>query len=147
MYYEHWKTYDPNGTEFISYAKLSDFVDSLEDPLRIKKPNKFKLIAMDLPVGENMEIHCMDILDALTKAFLANQNGEEEIEVVKEVVQTANRPKNYKPVTSTLEMQRKHFCARIITRHLRNYARKKRELRINQIISNKAIAYTEDTSI
>jgi len=33
MYYELWQKFDPEGTEFISYEKLSDFVATLEEPL------------------------------------------------------------------------------------------------------------------
>lgn len=40
MFYEVWENYDPKATHYISYKQLSDFVDTLEPPLRIPKPNK-----------------------------------------------------------------------------------------------------------
>ncbi|CAF4638153.1 unnamed protein product, partial [Rotaria sp. Silwood2] len=39
MYYEKWQRFDPLGSQFIRYDQLSDFVDDLESPLRIPKPN------------------------------------------------------------------------------------------------------------
>lgn len=48
------------------HSKLSDFCDTLKDPLRIAKPNTIKLIHMDLPLVPGDKIHCLDILLALT---------------------------------------------------------------------------------
>lgn len=47
-------------------SKLSDFCDTLKEPLRIPQPNTIKLISMDLPLVPGDRIHCMDILLALT---------------------------------------------------------------------------------
>lgn len=54
------------------YSKLSDFCDTLKDPLRIPKPNTFKLIQMDLPLVPGDRIHCLDILLALTAQVRAD---------------------------------------------------------------------------
>ena len=70
MYYEKWQLLDPSGAQFIRYDQLSDFVDQLEPPLRIPKPNHLLLVAMDLPICEDDRMHCVDILDGLTKYFL-----------------------------------------------------------------------------
>ncbi len=70
MYYEKWQRLDPSGSQFIRYDQLSDFVDGLEPPLRIPKPNQLALIGMDLPICEHDRMHCVDILDSLTKYFL-----------------------------------------------------------------------------
>ena len=48
MYYELWQKYDPNGTEFIPYETLSDFVSNLDKPLGIGQPNRLKLISFNL---------------------------------------------------------------------------------------------------
>lgn len=50
----------------VCHSKLSDFCDTLQDPLRIPKPNTIKLIHMDLPLVPGDKIHCLDILLALT---------------------------------------------------------------------------------
>ena len=62
MYYEVWKLYDPEATEFIPYAQLFDFVDKLKKPFRIRKPNLFKLISLNITICENNYVHCNDIL-------------------------------------------------------------------------------------
>lgn len=51
---------------FLFHSKLSDFCDTLKEPLRIPKPNTIKLISLDLPLVPGDKIHCMDILLALT---------------------------------------------------------------------------------
>src|SRR5699024_7413087 len=67
MYYEIWQKFDPKGTQFIPFSRLLDFVHTLEEPLQIPKPNKFKLISMDIPICVGDMCYCVDILDALTK--------------------------------------------------------------------------------
>lgn len=70
MYYELWGTYDPKATKYIPVDKLFDLVDELEEPLRVPKPNYFRLVMTDIPVCSGDLIHCSDILDMLTKLFL-----------------------------------------------------------------------------
>lgn len=73
MYYEIWQKFDPNGTQYLPYEKLSDFVDSLEDPLRISKPNELALVILDINIYEGNQCYCVDILDALTKYFFTRK--------------------------------------------------------------------------
>jgi hypothetical protein len=51
------------------YNALSDFLDVLEPPLQIHKPNKYKLISMDIPICKGDLCYCVDVLDALTKVW------------------------------------------------------------------------------
>ena len=62
MFFQIWQKYDPQGSEFISFSQLSDFVNDLEKPLRIPKPNDLKLISLNITLCENNMIHCSDIL-------------------------------------------------------------------------------------
>ena len=39
-----------SGTQYIDYKNLSEFLDVLEPPLQIPRPNKFKIIHMDIPI-------------------------------------------------------------------------------------------------
>ena len=113
MYYEKWQYLDPSGSQFIRYDQLSDFVDGLEPPLRIPKPNHLLLVAMDLPICEDDRIHCVDILDGLTKYFLgtldtpASAGTDAPIDIKKD------RPKDYHPITTTLQRQRENYLSRI----------------------------------
>ena len=127
MYYEIWQRYDPHGTEFINYDKLSDFVNELEEPLGIPKPNKLKLISLNLTICEKNLIHCSDILDALTKNFLGTSN-EIEQSINTETIKN-DRPATYKPKTNTIEFQRKNYCAKIITRAIKKYTKNKKTIK------------------
>jgi len=114
MYYERWQFLDPSGSQFIRYDQLSDFVDELEPPLRIPKPNHLLLVAMDLPICEDDRMHCVDILDGLTKHFLGTFDGsalgtntDATIDIKKD------RPKDYRPITTTLQRQRENYLGRL----------------------------------
>lgn len=114
MYYEIWQQFDPDGTQYIRYDQLSDFLDVLEPPLQIHKPNKYKIISMDIPICRGDMMFCVDILDALTKDFFARKgNAIEETGEINEVAPRADEL-NYDPVSSTLWRQREEYCARLI---------------------------------
>ena len=88
MYYEIWQQFDPNGTQYIKYNQLSDFLDVLESPLQIHKPNKYKIISMDIPICKGDLCFCVDVLDALTKDFFARKGNpvEETAELGEQMV-------------------------------------------------------------
>jgi len=120
MYYEKWQYLDPSGSQFIRYDQLSDFVDGLEPPLRIPKPNQLIFVAMELPICEDDRMHCVDILDGLTKYFLGSLNAsalgaatDASIDIKKD------RPKDYRPVTTTLQRKRESHLIRIGLRGFR----------------------------
>nr|ABH12275.1 putative voltage-gated sodium channel [Cyriopagopus schmidti] len=120
MYYEIWQNFDPDGTQFIKYNELGDFLDALEEPLQIVKPNKYKIISMDIVICEGDFIFCVDILDALTKDFFARKGRviEEPAEI--DTVIPKER-EGYTPISSTLHRQREIYCARIIQLAWRRY--------------------------
>ena len=35
LFYEIWQEFDPDGTQYIDYKALSEFLDVLEDPLQV----------------------------------------------------------------------------------------------------------------
>lgn len=128
MYYEVWQHFDPNGTRYIRYDQLSDFLDILEPPLKIHKPNKYKIVSMDIPICRGDLIYCVDILDALTKDFFARK-GNPIIETVAEIGEIQTRPEEagYEPVSSTLWRMREVFCAITIQYAWRKFARRRLE--------------------
>ncbi|XP_076682987.1 sodium voltage-gated channel paralytic isoform X35 [Andrena cerasifolii] len=113
MYYEIWQQFDPDGTQYIRYDQLSDFLDVLEPPLQIHKPNKYKIVSMDIPICKGDLMFCVDILDALTKDFFARKGNPIE-ETAEIEVQTRPGETGYEPVSSTLWRQREEYCARLI---------------------------------
>ncbi|KFM60100.1 Sodium channel protein 60E, partial [Stegodyphus mimosarum] len=86
MFYVCWSQFDPNATQFIHYSQLSDFVDSLDPPLGIEKPNEPALVAMNLPIATGDRIHCLDILHSLVNLVLGDVEDTEEFRIVQRQV-------------------------------------------------------------
>lgn len=121
MYYEIWQQFDPKGTQYIEFMQLSEFLDVLEPPLQIHKPNKYKIVSMDIPICKGDLVFCVDVLDALTKDFFARKgNPIEETADIGEVAPANDRP-GYEPVSSTLWRQREEYCARLIQQAWRKH--------------------------
>ncbi|KAJ8011470.1 hypothetical protein DPEC_G00058550 [Dallia pectoralis] len=118
MFYEVWEKFDVEATQFIEFAKLSNFADNLSEPLRIAKPNKIKLISMDLPMVSGDKIHCLDILFAFTKRVLG-ETGEMDAlkQQMEEKFMMANPSKiSHEPITSTLRRKQEDVSATVIQR-------------------------------
>ena len=113
MFYEVWERFDPKATQFIDYSSLSDFVDSLEDPLRVPKPNTGSLIAMDLPMVINDRLHCLDVLFALTKRVLGESEELEGLRYQMEEKFMASNPSkaSYEPITTTIKRKQEEVSA------------------------------------
>ena len=126
MYYEVWERFDEKATQYIPLEKMAEFVDTLEEPLRIPAPNLYKLISLDIVICEDDRVHCVDILDALTKNFLGT-GGDAGPDGI-----TGPSRKDYVPVSSLLKRQREIVCARVIQRTWKNYVHRRREQRRKQ---------------
>ncbi|XP_033734214.1 sodium channel protein type 4 subunit alpha A-like isoform X1 [Pecten maximus] len=138
MYYEKWEKFDPDATQFIALEKLSDFVDYLEEPLRLPKPNHFLLVKLDIAICEGDTCFCRDILDALTKNFLGTSDTGD-------IPADAGGPKEnveYKPISSTLMRQKEHYAARLIQKAYRAYRRRRGELGAPPMSYDEAMADT-----
>ncbi|NXV81791.1 SCN4A protein, partial [Atlantisia rogersi] len=123
MFYEIWEKFDPEATQFIEYSALSDFADVLSEPLRIAKPNKIKLIAMDLPMVSGDRIHCLDILFAFTKRVLGESGEMDALKIqMEEKFMAANPSKiSYEPITTTLRRKQEEVSAIVIQRAYRRH--------------------------
>ncbi|XP_060683157.1 sodium channel, voltage-gated, type I-like, alpha isoform X2 [Hemiscyllium ocellatum] len=123
MFYEVWEKFDSDATQFMEYSRLHDFADALEPPLRVAKPNRIQLIAMDLPMVSGDRIHCLDILFAFTKRVLG-EGGEMDAlrQQMEERFMASNPSKiSYEPITTTLRRKQEHVSATIIQRAFRRY--------------------------
>ncbi|CAF1517833.1 unnamed protein product [Rotaria sp. Silwood1] len=133
MYYEKWQRFDPSGSQFINYDQLSDFVDDLEPPLRVSKPNQLILVRMNLPICEYDRMHCVDILDGLTKHFLGTLDTEiASNEIDAPIDMKKDRPKDYHPISTTIQRQRELYLSRLILRLFRNNVERRRNERKRQ---------------
>ncbi|XP_066519403.1 sodium channel, voltage-gated, type I like, alpha b isoform X1 [Hoplias malabaricus] len=123
MFYEVWERFDPNATQFVEYDKLSEFADSLDPPLRIPKPNKIQLIAMDLPMVSGDRIHCLDILFAFTLRVLGEEGEMDALRGQMEDRFMASNPSkvSYEPITTTLRRKQEEMSAIVIQRAFRHY--------------------------
>ena len=122
-FYEIWEKFDPDASQFITYSKLSDFADSLDQPLRVSKPNTIELIAMDMPMVSGDRIHCLDILFAFTKRVLGD-SGELDMlrQQMEERFVAANPSKvSYEPITTTMRRRQEDVSARIIQKAFRSH--------------------------
>ncbi|XP_077010173.1 sodium channel protein type 7 subunit alpha [Tamandua tetradactyla] len=122
-FFQVWKRFDPDRTQYIDSSKLSDFAASLEPPLLIAKPNKGQLIAMDLPMAVGDRIHCLDILLAFTKRVLGNDARMEKVlSEIESGFMLANPFKiTYEPITTTLKRKQEAVSATIIQRAYKSY--------------------------
>ncbi|XP_042327829.1 sodium channel protein type 5 subunit alpha-like [Sceloporus undulatus] len=123
MFYEVWEKFDPLATQFIQYSNLSDFANTLAAPLRIPKPNKLELIAMDLPMVSGDRIHCLDILFAFTKRVLGDSGEMDALKVqMEEKFMAANPSKaSYEPINTTLRRKHEEMAAVTIQRAFRSH--------------------------
>ncbi|KAG9343830.1 hypothetical protein JZ751_013211 [Albula glossodonta] len=127
MFYETWEKFDPDATQFVDYSRLSEFCDTLQDPLRIPKPNTIKLITMDLPMVPGDKIHCLDILLALTAEVLGESEEMDALKTSMEEKFMANNPSKvaYEPITTTLRRKQEEVAASIIQRAYRKHLLKR----------------------
>ncbi|XP_075032982.1 sodium channel protein type 4 subunit alpha isoform X2 [Mixophyes fleayi] len=127
MFYETWEKFDPDATQFVEYSRMSDFVDTLQDPLRIQKPNKIKLITMDLPMVTGDKIHCLDILFALTKEVLGDSGEMDALKTtMEEKFMAANPSKvSHEPITTTMKRKQEEVCVIKIQRAFRRHLLKR----------------------
>ncbi|XP_074841617.1 sodium channel protein type 5 subunit alpha-like [Carettochelys insculpta] len=123
MFYEVWEKFDPAATQFIEYSALSDFADALAEPLRVAKPNKIELIAMDLPMVSGDRIHCLDILFAFTKRVLGESGDMDTLKVQMEEKFMGANPStlSYEPITTTIKHKQEEVSAIIIQRAYRSH--------------------------
>uniref|UniRef100_A0A3Q3H2G8 Sodium channel protein n=1 Tax=Labrus bergylta TaxID=56723 RepID=A0A3Q3H2G8_9LABR len=127
MFNETWEKFDIDGTMFIEYSQLSDFCDTLQEPLRVAKPNLFRLIEMDLPLVIGDRIHCLDVLLAVTQMVLGDTV---EMAAMRESIEAKfilNNPTSdsFAPITTTVRHKEEQNAAVVIQRVYRNHLLKR----------------------
>lgn len=84
MFYIHWSKYDPFAYQFIDFKDLPDFLDSLDAPFKLPKPNMLAIVSLNLPIARGNKIHCLDILYALIKRILGPVDDSAEFKKLKQ---------------------------------------------------------------
>ncbi|KAM3592526.1 uncharacterized protein V6R79_020777 [Siganus canaliculatus] len=127
MFNETWERFDTDGTQFIEYSRLSDFCDALQEPLRVAKPNRLRLIEMDLPLVIGDRIHCLDVLLAVTQMVLGDTV---EMAAMRESIEAKfilNNPTSdsFAPITTTVRHKEEEAAAVVIQRAYRKHLLKR----------------------
>uniref|UniRef100_A0A3P8VCP4 Sodium channel protein n=1 Tax=Cynoglossus semilaevis TaxID=244447 RepID=A0A3P8VCP4_CYNSE len=127
MFNETWEKFDIDGTMFIEYNKLSDFCDALQEPLKVAKPNRLRLIEMDLPLVIGDRIHCLDVLLAVTQMVLGDTV---EMAAMRESIKAKfilSNPTSdsFAPITSTVRHKEEERAAVVIQRAYRHHLLKR----------------------
>uniref|UniRef100_A0A8C2L2H9 Sodium channel protein n=1 Tax=Cyprinus carpio TaxID=7962 RepID=A0A8C2L2H9_CYPCA len=127
MFDQTWEKFDIDATQFIQYNRVFDFVDALQEPLRIAKPNRLKLITMDLPIVTGNKIHCLDILLAVTYEVLGDTI---EMAAMRESIEAKFKMNNptsasFEPITTTLRRKEEERAAIAVQRRYRRHLLKR----------------------
>lgn len=99
-YYVTWEEFDPKATQFIKYSHLSDFIDALDGPLKVPKPNYWFLEQTDIPIKTGYRCHCLDIMTALIKRALGDESCEESEDLGQVLGKVEDRYKKFFPLRS-----------------------------------------------
>lgn len=123
MFNETWEKFDLEGTQFIHYSQLSDFCDALQEPLRVAKPNRLRLVEMDLPLVTGDRIHCLDVLLAVTQVVLGDTLEMAAMRESMEAKFILNNPSSdsFAPITTTVRHKEEQLAAVVIQRAYRNH--------------------------
>ncbi|KAK5906254.1 hypothetical protein CgunFtcFv8_002137 [Champsocephalus gunnari] len=127
MFNETWEKFDLDGTQFIEYSRLSDFCDTLQPPLKVAKPNRILLMAMDLPLVIGDRIHCLDVLMAVTQMVLGDTL---EMAAMRESIQAKfvlSNPTSdsFAPITTTVRHKEEEMAAVVVQRAYRKHLLKR----------------------
>ncbi|XP_066265874.1 sodium channel protein type 4 subunit alpha B-like [Branchiostoma lanceolatum] len=127
MFYSVWERYDPDATEYIQYERLSNFVNELEPPLQIKKPNTITLAYLNIPIMQGERIYSKHLLKALTK-FVLGTVGKEDDDDEEDVPGSEEEHKMKEiPISSTLMKRREEVAARVFQRWYRKIMRERKQ--------------------
>ncbi|XP_046888496.1 sodium channel protein type 4 subunit alpha A [Hypomesus transpacificus] len=123
MFNETWEKFDVEATQFLDYERLSEFCDTLQEPFRVAKPNRIRLVNMDLPLVIGDRIHCLDILLAVTQEVLGDTV---EMAAMRESIEAKFIMSNptsasFAPITTTLRRKEEVAAAVVIQRFYRKH--------------------------
>lgn len=123
MFNETWEKFDLEGTQFIHYSQLSDFCDALQEPLRVAKPNRLRLVEMDLPLVIGDRIHCLDVLLAVTQVVLGDTLEMAAMRESMEAKFILSNPSSdsFAPITTTVRHKEEQLAAVVIQRAYRHH--------------------------
>ncbi|ODN03643.1 Sodium channel protein 60E [Orchesella cincta] len=140
MFYVRWAKFDPNATQFIRFIDLFDFLDSLDPPLRIPKPNMIAVVAFNLPIARGNTIHCLDILHSLIKHVLGKVDDSPDFRKLQRQMEVKFQKqfpsRSFLDIVSSTRIWKvEHNAALKIQKAWRRYIKKKHQKEISQIVT------------
>lgn len=128
-FYSVWEQFDPKATQFIKYYKLPDFLDELDGPLRVPKPNYWFLEENEIPVKDRHKVHCLDIMASVIRRAIGEVEGGESqdflsvMNKVEERNRTAfpSRTKEATKITTAERLKIENAAARRIQKMFRRH--------------------------
>ena len=134
LFYHHWMLYDSKSTQYIYYSDLSEFLHTLGGNLGIRKPNKAACALLNIPLCEGDKIYCLHLLQALVRRVVTGYEDFDSGEVNMVLKRMEERfsaafpaMTRYRQTNSTLKKNRELAAARVITRAVMRYRKRKRE--------------------
>lgn len=127
MFNETWEKFDIDGTQFIKYSQLSDFCDTLQEPLKVAKPNRHRLINMDLPLVIGDRIHCLDVLMAVTQMVLGDtvEMAAMRLSIEAKFILSNPTSDSFAPITTTVRHKEEEWAAVVIQKAYRHHLLKR----------------------
>ncbi|KAI8511058.1 Scn1ap [Branchiostoma belcheri] len=121
MYYSLWERYDPHATKYIHLDQVSKFLNELDAPLRVPKPNKVTIVYLDLPICTEDRVYCRDLLTKLTDKVMDTLHQEKTEEEMAEALADPERPEDYEVISSTMTRRREELAAMAVQRAFRRW--------------------------
>uniref|UniRef100_A0A8C6SRG5 Sodium channel protein n=1 Tax=Neogobius melanostomus TaxID=47308 RepID=A0A8C6SRG5_9GOBI len=127
MFNETWEKFDTEGCGYIDYSRLSDFCDTLQEPLKVAKPNRFCLIKMDLPLVTGDRIHCLDVLLAVTQMVLGDtvEMAAMRVSIVAKFELSNPKKDTFAPIVTTVRHKEELESAIVIQKAYRAHLLKR----------------------
>uniref|UniRef100_A0A1I8GYA6 Sodium channel protein n=1 Tax=Macrostomum lignano TaxID=282301 RepID=A0A1I8GYA6_9PLAT len=126
MFYMVWERYDPHASQYIKYEQLSEFVDELDEPLGIPKPNIIALTSFDIPIVEGDKLHCLDVLVALVRHVLGDIEDSDHFrntldEIEKKFRETFPTRVRTVAISTTMRRKKEDIAAKTLQRAWRRH--------------------------
>ncbi|XP_076844007.1 sodium channel protein type 4 subunit alpha A [Brachyhypopomus gauderio] len=123
MFDETWLKFDFESTFFLDYNRVFDFVEALQEPLHIPKPNRHRLAKMDISVVMGDKIPYLDVLLGVTQEVLGDTIEMAAMKLSIEMKFLKDNPSHvfFEPVVTTLRRKEEEWAAIIIQRAYRQY--------------------------
>ena len=91
-FYEVWKQFDTSATQFINFKDLPIFLTKVDPPFEKKAPENYKFLKeQNIATITGNKVHCLDVLMALIRKKLGDQEDTDDFQKVMDKVESKFR--------------------------------------------------------